>query len=273
MSLIIECLRYHSTLIYRFVHFIRMGNCVNADELQTIGKSTTPVQTIQQTVEPKVEPQVEPKVVPKVVQTKTVEPFVSYFIPVSYRDHMHNDCFEITNLPLVKEQISAIKKDELIKSTCTDHSKVVIDETKRKSMAASRVITVDVLSKVYKSSKKEDEFITVNPYFEYIEYQTGGFFARHTDKDRPHANATVLIYPPQTIEGGELVVCLGGYKDDVIFKPLPDKWTIVIFPNGKSHESKIVTSGTKVVLKGVAFINYANPVNQRVVESRAGLED
>lgn len=200
---------------------------------------------------------------------------VSYYIPASYRDSEYENCFEITNLLFVKKQIKDIKTEQLVKSTCTDNSRISVDETKRKSLAAKNVLlVVDVVSNVYKdNASKTNEFITINPFFEYIEYQEGGFFARHTDKDKPNANATVLIYPPQVIEGGELAVSLGGYKGTKLIKPLPDKWTIVVFPNKTPHESNMVTNGTKIVLKGTAFINYENPMNQRIWDSRAGLED
>lgn len=107
------------------------------------------------------------------------------------------------------------------------------------------MITVNVLSSVHKTLKKE--FITINPYFEYFEYQTDRIFS-WINKDRlcANINATVLIYPPQIIKGE----C----KDSEILKPHPDKWTIAVFP----HTTPINTiiGYTKVVLRGVAFINY-----------------
>jgi hypothetical protein len=172
-------------------------------------------------------------------------------------DEIHN-CFDITNLSSVIDQIKKIKKeDKLVMSTCTQYDNILVDESKRKSFTATQPINIIIKPLTYEKDHCTyhlDEVVTVNSNFEYIEYATGGFFAQHTDKEKPNANMTVLIYPPQTIEGGELCLNLGGYNGVMTFKPLSDKWLVVLFPNLMPHESKIITSGTKLVLKGSALL-------------------
>ncbi len=201
---------------------------------------------------------------------------LSYYFPNNYRMNEVNDCFEIHNLKSVIYQINEIKKEMLIKSTCTDNSIIIVDDSKRMSFTSKKLINIDVLSIVFnneKNNSKTNDFITINPNFEYIEYKQGGFFAEHTDKDKPNANATVLIYPPQTIEGGELCLNLGGYKVIETINPHSDKWLVVVFPNLMAHESKIVKSGLKIVLKGTAYINYDNQKYKYYSNSFVGLED
>jgi hypothetical protein len=173
-------------------------------------------------------------------------------------DGIFMDYFEITNLPSVKNHIDAIKNEQRTDETETKTK--IKAKSKSKSKSISRVITVNIFSGIYKTLQDREEFITINPYFEYIESSHQSLSELIFPEPNKNVNANVLIYPPQTIEGGELVLGLSDCKHSETFKPFPDKWIIVVIPNRTSvlYESKIVTSGTKVVLKGVAFINYAD---------------
>jgi len=88
--------------------------------------------------------------------------------------------------------------------------------------------------------------------FEYIEYEEEGYFEKHVDRKRTDTHThTVLIYPPQDIEGGELNLYPFDDEYKIVIKP-STKWTGIMFPINILHESTIIKQGKKKLLKTIA---------------------
>ena len=78
------------------------------------------------------------------------------------------------------------------------------DTNVRNSKIAENLINIKINS-------VSDRVKYIHDEFEYIEYNVGGHFVEHIDYERDlpdgrKSNATILIYPPQVVTGGNLIV-------------------------------------------------------------------
>ena len=98
----------------------------------------------------------------------------------------------------------------------------------------------------------DDYDMTIERMFEFLKYNKNGHFEEHVDRKR-YSNHThsICVYPPQNVEGGELVV-----NKKVSIPMSKDAWITVIFPIDTVHTSKPVITGTKYLFKGTASVKY-----------------
>lgn len=99
-----------------------------------------------------------------------------------------------------------------------------------------------------------------------LKYGEGNFFNEHVDKDhgdrmtkygKQFHVASILLFPPKNLsnyEGGELVINYNDGKKVIVADD--EKWTCVFFKLGTLHHVKIITKGTRYVMKGFIFENY-----------------
>jgi len=119
-----------------------------------------------------------------------------------------------------------------------------IDLSVRSSKISKNTIKINLLM------DNQPPDISFSGEYEYIKYSKGGFFATHVDRKRTDNHVyTVLIYPPQSIVGGELILYLFGRE--LIITPDKNKYVCVIFPIKIEHESRVVLEGEKIVIKGI----------------------
>lgn len=90
--------------------------------------------------------------------------------------------------------------------------------------------------------------------YEVIVYETGGFFASHTDRIKSKCHfATLLIFPPALEEcshmGGDLVITKENGEKFLFESSKNLQWTILAFHPRLRHEILPITSGNRVVLK------------------------
>lgn len=79
-----------------------------------------------------------------------------------------------------------------------------------------------------------------------IAYRGGGHFSWHTDsKDNARHTVTMILYPPQTIRGGTLVVRWRS-EGQCRYKPHPTKWRAVFVPLGVEHMVTRLVSGLRI---------------------------
>jgi len=118
--------------------------------------------------------------------------------------------------------------------------------------------------------------ITIDHMFEFLKYNKGGHFEEHEDRKRYIGHShTICIYPPQNVEGGELIV-----NKKTTIPMSKDSWTVVIFPIDTLHTSNSVKSGTKYVFKGTISIKYHNvqkiivaPLTQKLIKTKSTRKD
>ena len=118
----------------------------------------------------------------------------------------------------------------------------------------------------------------IEPEFEFVRYQQDGHFKQHEDRQRSTAQTrdghsvshtyTVCIYPPQEVKGGELIFSLISSRH-VIAMP-KDKWVVLLFPIDFPHESSPVTSGQKILFKGMGLSYVNQSIAAPFWEERAG---
>jgi len=127
-----------------------------------------------------------------------------------------------------------------------DNKEREFDSTIRKSKICRHEIIIDM---------KIDSNIKPSNEFEYIEYDKEGFFSVHVDRKRKENHThTIILYPPQNITGGELV--LYPYQTNIMnitIKPFAHKWIGAIIPINMYHESKPIISGKKIILKTIGL--------------------
>ena len=108
--------------------------------------------------------------------------------------------------------------------------------------------------------------------YDVIEYNTGGFFKEHQDKQIKSTHyGTLLIFPPAVgpfaHTGGDLILDKGRF----IFSSSKNKqWTFIAFHTHLPHECLEVLSGKRVVLKTELF--GSRPVGN-MIEPYLGLVD
>lgn len=234
--------------------------------------------------------------------------YIFYETAEERSDWSNTSCFSSENWYLrqilkIEDTENLIKKldlmtdKEFMPSTCGMFDKTIIDSSKRNSKHCTHKINAKIsnfdslvkpmckIENLEKSFKKTYDFnettifsfknskILLDEQFEVIKYNIGGKFDMHVDsKQNMYHNHTLLLFPPQKIEGGELIVKYG-YCDSMvnkqtekIIKPHENLWTIVLFPIGVFHASKPVLSGEKITLKGTAYINNIHRI--KVIEER-----
>jgi predicted 2-oxoglutarate/Fe(II)-dependent dioxygenase YbiX len=133
----------------------------------------------------------------------------------------------------------------------TDGNERFEDVNVRNSKIAEMMINIKINS-------VSDHIKYIHNEFEYIEYNIGGHFVEHIDYERDlpdgrKSNATFLIYPPQNVVGGNLVV-KDKLNNKYVISPSSEKWIIIIFKCDLLHCSEPVIAGQKVILKGQCII-------------------
>jgi len=134
-------------------------------------------------------------------------------------------------------------------STCAIKGVTTTDTTLRSSKTSleKAKITVSGLNSYFAR-------LQIDEMFSPIIYDIGDKFEWHIDAPqfRWH-NYTILLYKPQDIEGGELCVKMDEDRNFTI-KMDKHRWTIVLLPLNVLHTSLPITKGTKLTLKGTAYI-------------------
>jgi hypothetical protein len=192
---------------------------------------------------------------------------------------------KISNGDKLIKELDSNTDYHFIASTCGILDKDVIDSSKRNSKICNHKINVQIdnFEPLVKSMCKLDDFplkkstFTLGEQFDFIKYEQGGKFDMHYDsKQSTYHNHTLLLFPPQNIVGGELVV-RHGFNDDrsinilnLIIKPHKYLWTLVLFPIGVFHASNPVLNGEKITLKGTAYIDNIQRI--KIINKKSDLE-
>ena len=189
---------------------------------------------------------------------------------VSSEDWNFRQILRIHDEENLTKKLNTITDDQFMPSTCGVFDKTTINSAKRSSKHCKYQICakIDNFDELIKKLSILDTFplkkstCILDEHFDYIKYDLGDKFDMHFDsKKNINHNHTLLLFPPQKIEGGELIVKYG-FNDDwgnkqveKIIKPHEHLWTLVLFPIGVFHASNSVLCGQKTTLKGTAFIN------------------
>ena len=161
----------------------------------------------------------------------------------------------IDNIDELLEKINNLKIDDMDKSTCSKYGETISDNKLRKSSVSKNIVisleNIGIINKL--AWPAHHTTLDIHSNFQCIKYPVGGKFEWHVDMPQfDKHNFTFLIYPPQSVVGGEIVVkSLPTNKKITMSKYL---WKIVMFPTGILHRSKEIISGTKTVLKGTAYV-------------------
>lgn len=162
----------------------------------------------------------------------------------------------INNIDELLEKINNLKIDDMDKSTCSKYGETISDNKLRKSSVSKNIVisleNIGIINKL--AWPAHNTTLDIHSDFQCIKYPVGGKFEWHVDMPQfDKHNFTFLIYPPQSVVGGELVVkSLPKNKKIAMSKYL---WKIVMFPTEILHRSKEIISGTKTVLKGTAYVH------------------
>ena len=164
----------------------------------------------------------------------------------------------IQNIDKLLEKINNLNTDEMKFSTHSKTSKRaerLLDKNVRNSTVSDEIIIfldgTDVIKQL--AWPNTDVLIDIYNEFNCIKYPVGGKFEWHKDTQLfSKHNYTILIYPPQSIVGGELVVKTSTSNKKI--KVSEHLWKIIMLPIGATHCSKEVITGTKTTLKGKAFV-------------------
>lgn len=144
----------------------------------------------------------------------------------------------------LKKRIEDLTFDS-VESSCAIRGVVKMDPSIRSSQTSKRKVEIKI-SGLY----ERFESVQFDDMFDVITYNVGDKFTEHTDavKFKTH-NYTILLYPPQNVEGGDLIVKLDGDKNFAV-KMSNCNWTIVLLPVKVPHSSLPVLNGTKLTFKG-----------------------
>jgi len=182
---------------------------------------------------------------------------------------------KIDNEQYLLEKLSSVKDDDFEPSSCGIFEKTTVDLSKRNSLHCKYQINAKInnFAQLITKLSEFDEFPLKNSkcvpddLFDFIKYNPGGKFDMHFDsKKSTYHSHTLLLFPPQKIDGGELVVKYGfdsSWSDkrvNKIIKPHEHLWTVVLFPIGVLHASNPVLNGEKITLKGTACIDKAERI-------------
>ena len=150
-----------------------------------------------------------------------------------------------------------------------------VDEEKRKSkhyrsvfnFTLDKISIISALKNLVPEDKRDYvEWLPNNHMCDVITYTTGGFFVKHRDTkvNRLHY-ATLLIFPPACDQiahtGGELIITRADGSKFVFESALNKDWTFIAFHQELEHECKIVTSGTRLVIKTELKYRYFRPIH------------
>lgn len=165
---------------------------------------------------------------------------------------------KIKNVDKLLEKINSLEMSNMTKSTYSKYGKTISDINLRNSVVSENIEILlentDIIKQLVWGT--DETTIDIHNNFNCIKYPVGGKFEWHNDIPQfINHNYTFLIYPPQSIEGGELVI-KSSHTDKKIkkIKMSEHLWKIVMFPTGVLHASKEIISGTKITLKGTAFV-------------------
>ena len=146
----------------------------------------------------------------------------------------------------INEILHSISPEELIESTFGIEKSEYIKYSK-------------ISTRKFKIIINESHICNMQTYLDYLEYPTNGQLIVNIDKiatENYHTH-TVYIYPPQDIEGGELIVYHTVPENEdkkSIIKMDKNIWTFIMFPTGVIHNSNTVLKGEKSLLKTQGYI-------------------
>jgi len=121
-------------------------------------------------------------------------------------------------------------------------------------------IILENIEELYKLAWIDTKDISIKIYkmYDYIRYNIGGKFINHIDNQQYiQHNYSIILYPPQDIEGGELIVYHTVPENEdkkSIIKMDKNIWTFIMFPTGVIHNSNTVLKGEKSLLKTQGYI-------------------
>lgn len=118
--------------------------------------------------------------------------------------------------------------------------KTIVDDKVRKSTKCN--IDNKELNTIIEKLLKHNGYLFVPVNLELIKYEPGDFFIRHTDYSLGRNDSTFLLCISSSKKGGETIVGLNLYKQDV--------GDLLVFDKKLEHEGCKVLNGTKIVLKG-----------------------
>jgi hypothetical protein len=166
------------------------------------------------------------------------------------------------------KKISSIDIEDMKSSTYSKCGSTMFDKEIRDSYVFEKIKisleNTDLIKQLAWGSK--EMILVVGDYFDCIKYSVGGKFDWHRDSQQfEEHNYTVLIYPPQSITGGELIVKSSTNNKKI--KMSEHLWKIVMMPLGASHCSKEVITGTKITLKGTGYVREKENTLKRYYDS------
>lgn len=180
--------------------------------------------------------------------------------------HIYEPDIQYINICNEYEILEKIQSIALLDSTCNISNKQIVNKMIRNSKTSAEKININIknIQHIKKYFDQCSEFC-VDDKFDYVEYNVGEKFDFHVDSSQPFvinntlkkSNYTVLLYPPQNIIGGELVIKTNNFQS--LIKMHTHKWTIVFLPINVIHSSLKIVSGFKKTFKGCAYINIKLP--------------
>jgi hypothetical protein len=144
----------------------------------------------------------------------------------------------------------------------TETNESDIDYNIRKSSISKNKIEIilEHIEELYKLAWIDTKDVSIKIYkmYDYIRYNIGGKFINHVDNQQYiQHNYSIILYPPQDIEGGELIVYHNVPENEdkkSIIKMGKNIWTFVMFPTGVIHNSNAVLKGEKSLLKTQGYV-------------------
>lgn len=218
------------------------------------------VATFLQLINPKYKMIIEDNVITEYWVENDINLCVFYDTPtgLELKTLLNTQEIRIQNIDELLEKINNLNTNEMKPSTHSKTSKYaerLLNKNVRNSAVSDEIIislkNIDVIKQL--AWPNTEILIDIYNEFNCIKYPVGGKFEWHKDSQLfSKHNYTILIYPPQSIVGGELVVKTSTSNKKI--KVSDHLWKIIMLPIGATHCSKEVISGTKTTLKGKAFV-------------------
>lgn len=183
------------------------------------------------------------------------------FGKLNYKKCDAREKIKIADIDSVNQQITEAKQ-QLTETTYFDASTIkdTMDHRIRDSKISTKKIKLDI--KNINGITDYGENLIICESFDYIQYNVGGHFDKHVDVskfvDGKEHNYTILLFPPQKIDGGDFIIYEDKEKESMRISPSEFQWTIIIFPVGTYHCSTEITNGIKITLKGSFNISQKN---------------